>query len=788
MPDYLDLAKQAYEASTTYFDANIRADLEYGVRAFRSEHAAGSKYLTADFVHRSRLFRPKTRTIIRKNEAAAAVALFSNMDVVDMQAENPDDLTNVAATAALKEIIEYRLTRTIPAFSLVMGALQDAQVAGAVCSYQYWEYQKRGDKVVKDKPCIELRPLENIRFDHGASWIDPVGTSPYWCDIVPMYVCDVKAMMSSVDDKTDAPKWKKYDESVILKARPDVMDSIKRQREGGRQQQVDEPTGIKDFDIVWVMRWFMRDSQGSDQCFYTLGTDALLTDAEPIEKAYFHGKRPYVMGCAVIETHRTLPSSMPMLTRQLQAETNDVANQRMDNVKFVLNKRWIVRRGSQTDVQSLVRNVPGGVTMATNPKEDVHESNWQDVTSSSYVEQDRLNADFDDLAGNFSPSTKVANNAVNDTLGGSRMAAQGAGVMTDYLLRTFIETWWEPVLRQLVLLEQYYETDEVILSICANKAQLFPKFGISRITDMMLMNGTNVTVNVGMGASNPNERFHKFTVATKAATELVATAPPGFNVQEGIKEIYSNAGYRNGERFFNAQQDPRLIQAMQQVNQLTQALKGKQMEMQQVAQLDQAKMQADMQTKHAQLQVDQMRIQGDLAIRKAELDLEAQKLQVESALEMERIEVEKAKLQLEVKAGSDDLAMKSAELEAKMRDADMKFAAAQQKIESEQQKMMAEYEKAQLDIEQKRMEMAAKHEEMEGGRTERAEHTSRMNELAGVITSMKDTVSGIGQAVLQGMNQPKRSPKGITLQKLDGKTKGVLIDFDDGSKDGITIN
>lgn len=788
MPDYLDLAKQAYEASTTYFDANIRADLEYGVRAFRSEHAAGSKYLTADFMHRSRLFRPKTRTIIRKNEAAAAVALFSNMDVVDMQAENPDDLTNVASTAALKEILEYRLTRTIPSFSLVMGALQDAQVAGAVCSYQYWEFQRRGDKIIKDKPCIELRPLENIRFDHGASWIDPVGTSPYWCDIVPMYVCDVKAMMTNVDDKTGAPKWKGYEDSVILKARPDVMDSIKKQREGGRQQQSDEPTGIKDFDIVWVMRWFMRDSQGEDNCFYTLGTDALLTDAKPIDEHYFHGKRPYVMGCAVIETHRTLPSSMPMLTRQLQAETNDVANQRMDNVKFVLNKRWIVRRGSQTDVQSLVRNVPGGVTMATNPKEDVHESNWPDVTSSSYVEQDRLNADFDDLAGNFSPSTKVANNAINDTLGGSRMAAQGAGVMTDYLLRTFIETWWEPVLRQLVLLEQYYETDETILAICANKAQLFPKFGISRITDMMLMNGTNVTVNVGMGASNPNERFQKFTVATKAATELVATAPPGFNVQEGIKEIYSNAGYRNGERFFNAQQDPRLIQAMQQVNQLTQALNGKQMEMQQAAQLDQMKMQSDAQAKQAQLQVDQMRIQGDLAIRKAELDLEAQKLQIESALEMERLEVERAKLQLEVKAGEDDLAMKAAELEAKMRDADLKFASAQQKIESEQQKMLAEYEQAQLEIEQKRMEIAAQQEEAQSDREERGAHREKVESLSNELGSLKDALLGIHGTVMQVVATPKRKPKGLTLQKLDGKTKKVMIEFDDGTSDEMSVN
>lgn len=788
MNDWLDNAKQAYDASTSYFESNIRRDLEYGVKAFRSEHASGSKYLSSEFQHRSKLYRPKTRSIIRKNEAAGAVALFSNMDVVDLQPENPDDMMNVASTAALKEILEYRLTRTIPAFPLVMGALQDAQVAGAVCSYQYWEYQAKPDGTkVKDKPCIELRPLENLRFDQGASWIDPVNTSPYWCDIVPMYVCDVRAMMKNKDDKTGAPKWKQLEDSVILRARPDIMDSVRRARTGDRQLQEDESTGLTNFDIVWVLRWFMRNDQGEDQTFYTLGTEEMLTDAKPIDEVYFHGKRPYVMGVSIIETHRTLPSSMAMLTRQLQTETNEIANQRIDNVKFVLNKRWIVRRGSQTDVQSLVRNVPGGVTLSTNPKEDVHESNWPDVTSSSYVEQDRINADFDDLAGNFSPSTKVANNAVNDTLGGSKLAMQGAGVMTDYLIRTFIETWWEPVLRQLVLLEQYYETDDTILAICANKAQLFPKFGISRVTDMMLMMGANVTVNVGMGASNPNERFQKFMVATKAATELVATAPPGFNVKEGIKEIYSNAGYRDGSRFFSEQQDPRLLEAMQQVNQLTQALKGKQMEMQQSAQLEQMKMQATQQAKGAELQVDQVRIQGDLQLRQSELEIEAQKLQLEAAkveldhqLEMQRIELERAKLAVDVKSGEADVAVKGAELDMKSRDAEMKFIAAQQKIEAEQQKMRAEFEQAQLELAKTQAEIAA--QQAEGEREDK--NSEKLEGLSVELGGLKDILAGLGGMI----NAPKKKAKGITLQKLAGKTNKVQITFDDGTVEDMEVN
>lgn len=627
--DFLKLSQEAFESSSAYVDANYRGDWDYGIKAFRNEHAAGSKYLSPEYASRSRIFPPKTRSIIRKNEAAAATALFSNMEVVNLTPGNPDDLMSVASAAALKEVLEYRLSRTIPAFPLVMGAVQDAQTMGAVVSYQYWEYEKRDGKKIKDKPCIELRPIENIRIDGAANWMDPINTSPYLCDIIPMFVNQVRAMMKNVDYKTGSPKWKKYEDAEILKARPDMLDTTRKARLGKQQDPIDETTGIKSFDIVWVMRWFMQDEDGDDYTYYTLGTEKLLTDPKPIGEVYFHGKRPYVMGYAILETHKAFKSSVPTLIRPLQQEAADVRNQRLDNVKFVLNKRWIVARGRQVDVQSLVRNVPGGVTLVTDPKTDVQESNWPDVTSSAYVEQDRINADLDDLAGNFTPSTKVANNAVNDTLGGSKMAAQGAGMMTDYLLRTIIETWWEPVLRQLVLLEQHYETDEIILGICANKARLFPRFGISQITDDLLMQEVNVSVNVGMGATNPNERMGKFLAATNAYVQLVSQAPPGFNVQEAGKEIYSNAGYRDGERFIGGKEDPRLLKAMQMIQQLHGALEGKQMEIQSNEKIKAIEFQSNERIKGAEIQVNQARIDGDLQIRQAELVLENRKLELE---------------------------------------------------------------------------------------------------------------------------------------------------------------
>ena len=788
MPDYLKLSQEAFDASTSYIDANMRQDWDYSLKAFRNEHAPGSKYLSEEYKSRSRIFRPKTRSIIRKNEAAAMQAAFSNREIVTTDPGNPDDVMSVASASAVKEIMEYRLAKTIPAFEIYLGGVQDAQTTGTVCSYQYWEYEKRGEKKLKDQPCIELRPIENIRLDAGASWLDPVNTSPYFCDIVPMYACDVRAMMQNKDDKTGAPKWKKFGDDIIAKARPSDIDTTRQARLGNNKELPEQSdNAIKSFDIVWVMRWFMREN-GEDMTYYTLGTEELLTVPKPLDEVYFHGKRPYVIGYAVLETHRALKTGLPMLTKPLQQESTEIANQRLDNVKFVLNKRWMVARGRQVDVQSLVRNVPGGVTLMTDPKNDVHESNWPDVTSSSYIEQDRLNSDFDELAGNFSPSTKVANNAVNDTLGGSKLAAAGAGLMTEYLIQTINVTWWEKVLRQLALLEQYYETDEIVLGVCANKAQLFPRFGISNITDMMLMNEVTVSVNMAMG--DPTQRLQKFLAATNAAIQLRMNPAPGANVSEMTKEIYCNAGYRDGARFFSDKQDPAMMKAMQTIQQLQGQVQGKQMELQAKLSETQMRLQSDQQIKGAQLQVDQARIGGDLQIRQSELVIEQQKL-----------ELEKLKIQIDAEGKSQELSMRVAEMQATIEEASLKLELERKKLQSLDVKTQGELEKTALEIEKMRIENATANDahdnESKIGEVA-GQVMQNMKDIAGEIATIKgglETATGtmrehaaiLGEG-MAGMMKPKRKPVGFKLKKADGKkTSAVVVSYDDGAEDELTV-
>ena len=576
--EWLRLATSAFTASTTYFETSVRGKVINNLRQFQGMFPQGSKYLSDAYRGRSKFFRPKTRAVVRKNEAIAAEAFFSSFDVVNVHAKDEDDPIERASADVNKELLQYRLTTKgkdgIPWFQILLGAYQDAQVQGLVCSYQSWELNKKKNI---DRPSVKLRPIENIRFDPNADWCDPVSTSPYFIEMIPMYVKDVKARMRTIDGTTGRTKWKFLPDSELLKATTHSSDIVRLQREYGRADPRVGTSGITDYSIVWVHRNIM-EVDGEDWVFHTLGTVEVLDVPRQIAEVWHHGQRPYVIGFSVLETHRQYPPGPVELIKDAQGELNENANQRLDNVKFAMNKRYFVKRNTQVDLRSLQRNVPSSTTLMNDPEKDVKIVETRDVTSSAFEEQDRLSLDIDDLAGSFSQATVQSNRKLNETVGGMNILTKDASQITGYQLRTFSETWVEKVLEQLVLLEQFYETDDVILALAADKANVYQRFGIDTITDNMLMRVLTVTVNVGVGATNPNDQLRNFLQGMTALEQMLASGvlvKYGADVAEIMKEVFGHLGYRDGKRFFPDEQDPRISALTQTIEELQQALDQK---------------------------------------------------------------------------------------------------------------------------------------------------------------------------------------------------------------------
>jgi len=591
---WLKLASDAYRSSTSYLDANYRRQWDRNIALFQSQHPSGSKYHTAQYAHRSRLFRPKTRSAVRINEAALASAFFATEDVLSVYPMNDSDAEQRESALVLKHILQYRLTKTIPWFQTLIAAYQEALVFGTVVSHQYWEYKEEEvkeqepildydgnpvidedgseatntvttKKVVKDCPYIRLIASENFRIDPASDWNDPVGSSPFVIEVIPMYIQDVLEKMSEVDPKTNEPKWKHLKVSELLESsRKSEFDSTRQTRQGKRQDPIAErQNDISEYTTVFIHKNIIRKN-GKDWLFYTAGTQHLLTDPKPLAEVYPHlaaGERPYVMGSAILEAHKVYPSSMVEMTQDLQTAANDIANQRSDNVQLVLNKRYHIRRSANIDIHALKRSVPGGSVMMDDPMTDVQIVNTPDVTASAYEEQDRLNVDFDDIAGNFSQGTVQTNRMMNETVGGMEMLGASANSQMEFLVRTFSETWVQPVLMQLIKLEQYYETDEVVLNVATNRAAEdanqdpadFTRFTGSD-GDELLRHEMTVGVNVGIGATDPVKKIERLLLGIRTMGEINPDIINFLNQPEVTKEVFGALGYKDSKRFITEEQ------------------------------------------------------------------------------------------------------------------------------------------------------------------------------------------------------------------------------------------
>jgi hypothetical protein len=268
-----------------------------------------------------------------------------------------------------------------------------------------------------------------------------------------------------------------------------------------------------------------------------------------------------------------------------------------------------------------------------------------DVTQSSYVEQDRISVESDELLGTFSQSSVQNNRALNETVGGMNLMASGATAVQELGLRTFIETWVEPVLRSLVKLEGLYETDQTILALAAGKAEI-----AHEIDDELLLQDLIVRVNVGIGNTNPQQKMQRFLEPLGVVKDLPEIGAR-LNWEEIGKELFALGGQGNAQRFVLTdeemtekmegqaeQTDPRV-----QIEQMRAELKQMEMEIRQAETeqdgiLRQMKIEADKELGMARIAADQ-NIKMSALYEKLGIDRES--LQLKAQLEQSRIQTQR---------------------------------------------------------------------------------------------------------------------------------------------------
>jgi hypothetical protein len=572
-------AKRAFSEATTYWDTSLKPQFETNLHHFRATHPPHSKYFAEAYRHRSKLYRPKLRAAVRNHEAAAAAAFFTSRDYLSVSAENQNDAEQAKAAKIRGALLQLRLERSIPWVLTALGAWQDTHVYGYCVSYQNWRYETRRvedvfdateddlppgvdsekvvwdeetdrvsgyreerEEVVDDKPEIVLVAPDHIYFDPNSDWRDPVGSSSYVIEQIPMTVGEVLRLMEQEDPKTRRPLWRRYSEQQIQSAgRYSVSQtSVELARQGRNRTDPADVHTADQLALVWVHRVILK-YDGDDYLFYTIGSDLLLSEPEPLSQSWPFPGRPYRLGISMLEAHRAIPSGSVELGADVQENINELANQRIDNVRLALNKRYLIRRQKQgnIDLMALQRSVPGGGIMLDSPQDDVKVLETGDVTGSSYTEQSHLSNEMDELLGNFSQSSILASRSLNESVGGMNLLASGANLVQNLSMLLFVYTWMQPVLADLDKLVSHYESDPDFLSLASAGVEL---------SDELLRAPLNVRVDLGMGNTSPAQKVERLTLALNTLL-MVPGVRERLNEDEVSAEVFGYLGFDDGDRF-----------------------------------------------------------------------------------------------------------------------------------------------------------------------------------------------------------------------------------------------
>lgn len=577
----LRMANESFESAVNYFNASHRNRMISAMARFNSEHPKESKYWSEAFKRRSRLFRPKTRSVVRAREAKAIISLFASSDVVNVR-PSADDSRSAMDAKIQEKLLNYRMQEDDRWYKFVGGSVQDADRQGFVIGKTYWEYEEgarywqrpapgmeffgpeRGvDFVTRvDRPAFQLVPVERFYFSPAADWMNVVESSPFLIEVVPMYVADIRRYEKNARAKL---KYRHLSDGQLLSGgHMAEWNPIRIQRERNRLDRYDRGSTPTDYAVAWVHRNFLK-IDGEDYVFDTVGEGILLSDITPLDQFDPRGYRPYVVGSTLFEAHNPFNYGAVNLMAQMQDEINDVANLRIDATKMASAGRTFIKRNTSIDMTALARFSPGASVEMDNPSTDVKWDRPAPPPASTFEENNLLNLELDDLVGNFSQSSVAHNQNLNETVGGMEILGTTADQLSEYDLHTLTKTFLTKVLGQILDLEKHWETSGKLATIIgAQLAATATQFWKALETE------SKVVINVGFGATNPAKRIQRLQAALTTVAQVSPMILYQSNQIELVKEILASAGIDDITRFFpfagdqpGQQQDPK-VQALQE--------------------------------------------------------------------------------------------------------------------------------------------------------------------------------------------------------------------------------
>lgn len=187
-----------------------------------------------------------------------------------------------------------------------------------------------------------------------------------------------------------------------------------------------EQTESQKIELIEFQGKFKPDAEPEDYYIITVANNSTVIRFEKLRDCYNHGKYTYIKlddqpwpgeyyGISTVE---------PLVG--LQAQMIDIVNQRLDNLKLILNRMWILNVQSNLS-PGQVKSVPGAVMpVQGDPNQALIPVQTQDVTGNAYNETDYIDRLIQTVSGVTDFGKGVGSSGLNDTATGVSIVSEAA--------------------------------------------------------------------------------------------------------------------------------------------------------------------------------------------------------------------------------------------------------------------------------------------------------------------------------------------------------------------------
>ena len=253
-----------------------------------------------------------------------------------------------------------------------------------------------------------------------------------------------------------------------------------------------------------------------------------------------HRKKPFVAASYERLPNEFYGMSAVDIISDLQEEENAIHNQRSDNINFILNKMWKVRRGADIDPSELISR-PGGIVYVNN-MEDVDEFDMSDVAASSFTQHNIISSIMENtlatppvIRGAESTKSKTATETIKQT--------GNAGMRFDIKIALFEDLDIKRLLYLMDMNNQQFIDSSRLVRLGVNEAMSWRTVNPGELIGEFDYRPASANIDP---AANKEIRREQLTMMMQF---LMQSGFPGVDMHELMKEWLQSFNIENAEKF-----------------------------------------------------------------------------------------------------------------------------------------------------------------------------------------------------------------------------------------------